>query len=81
MSVQKNYVPRGVVPACLLPFNEDLSIDEANFRRHLRDLADTPGLSAITVNGHSTEVSACTIVVPSMISSMFSMRGKCWSTR
>lgn len=61
MSVQKNYVPRGVVPACLLPFNEDLSIDEANFRRHLRDLADTPGLSAITVNGHSTEVSACTI--------------------
>jgi len=61
MSVQDNYIPRGVIPACLLPFNADYSIDEPNFRRHLRDLADTKGLSAITVNGHSTEVSSCSL--------------------
>jgi len=61
MSVSPSYVPQGVIPACLLPFNDDLSIDEHNFRRHLNELADTPGLSAITVNGHSTEVAACSI--------------------
>src|SRR5256885_16093775 len=55
-----NYIPHGVIPAVLLPFNEDLSIDEASFRSHLRDVAATPGISAITVNAHSTEVASCT---------------------
>jgi 4-hydroxy-tetrahydrodipicolinate synthase len=54
------YVPHGVIPAVLLPFDNDLAIDEANFRRHLRDVAATEGLSAITVNAHSTEVGSCT---------------------
>lgn len=61
MTIQKNFVPKGVIPACLLPFLPDLSIDEANFRRHLRDLAGVRGLAAITVNGHSTEVSSCSL--------------------
>jgi 4-hydroxy-tetrahydrodipicolinate synthase len=55
-----NYVPHGVIPAVLLPFNEDLSIDERGFRAHLRDVAAVPGLSALTVNAHSTEVASCT---------------------
>ena len=55
-----NYIPHGVIPAVLLPFNEDLSIDEASFRNHLRDVAATPGISAITINAHSTEVASCT---------------------
>jgi 4-hydroxy-tetrahydrodipicolinate synthase len=54
------YVPHGVVPAVLLPFDNDLAIDEAGFRRHLRDVAATEGLSAITINAHSTEVASCT---------------------
>ena len=54
-----HYVPHGVIPAVLLPFNEDLSIDERNFRKHLRDVAATKGLTAITVNAHSTEVASC----------------------
>src|SRR5437660_278734 len=54
-----HYVPHGVIPAVLLPFNEDLSIDEKNFRSHLRDVAATKGLSAITINAHSTEVASC----------------------
>ena len=32
------YVPAGVIPAVLLPFHEDLSIDEASYRSHLRDV-------------------------------------------
>jgi 4-hydroxy-tetrahydrodipicolinate synthase len=55
-----DFVPRGVIPAVLLPFHEDLSIDEASFRAHLRDVAGVQGLSAITINAHSTEVASCT---------------------
>ena len=55
-----NWIPHGVIPAVLLPFNEDLSIDEKSFRAHLSDVASVEGLSAITVNAHSTEVASCT---------------------
>ena len=50
----------GVIPATLLAFDIDYEIDEAASRRHLRDVAATEGLSAITVNGHASEVHACT---------------------
>src|SRR5262245_65708727 len=53
------YVPQGVIPAVLLPFDNDLAIDETSFRKHLRDVAAVEGLSAITVNAHSTEVGSC----------------------
>jgi 4-hydroxy-tetrahydrodipicolinate synthase len=56
-----NYVPHGVIPAVLLPFDNDLAIDEASFRAHLRDVAAVEGLSAITLNAHSTEVASCTV--------------------
>jgi len=55
-----NYVPHGVIPAVLLPFENDLTIDEASFRKHLRDVAAVEGLSAVTINAHSTEVASCT---------------------
>jgi 4-hydroxy-tetrahydrodipicolinate synthase len=54
------YVPAGVIPAVLLPFHEDLSIDEASYRAHLRDVAAVEGLSAITINAHASEVASCT---------------------
>jgi 4-hydroxy-tetrahydrodipicolinate synthase len=54
-----SYVPHGVIPAVLLPFHDDLSIDEASFRSHLRDVAAAEGISAITINAHSTEVASC----------------------
>jgi 4-hydroxy-tetrahydrodipicolinate synthase len=53
------YVPHGVIPAVLLPFHDDLSIDEKSFRSHLRDVAAVKGLSAVTINAHSTEVASC----------------------
>jgi 4-hydroxy-tetrahydrodipicolinate synthase len=54
-----HYIPHGVIPAVLLPFHDDLSIDEKSFRSHLRDIAATKGLSAVTINAHSTEVASC----------------------
>jgi 4-hydroxy-tetrahydrodipicolinate synthase len=56
-----DFVPHGVIPAALLPFHTDLAIDEPSFRAHLRDVASVQGLSAITVNAHSTEVASCTL--------------------
>jgi 4-hydroxy-tetrahydrodipicolinate synthase len=60
MARHKSYSPHGVIPAVLLPFDNDLAIDEQNFRKHLRDVASVEGLSAATVNAHSTEVASCT---------------------
>lgn len=57
----QNYNPSGVIPATLLAFNEDLSINETETRRHLKHVASTRGVSAITVNGHASEVHACTL--------------------
>src|SRR3954452_9954905 len=59
MARHVHYIPHGVIPAVLLPFNDDLTIDENSFRSHLRDVAATAGISAITVNAHSTEVASC----------------------
>jgi 4-hydroxy-tetrahydrodipicolinate synthase len=59
MSKHGSYVPEGVIPAILLPFLDDLSIDEPSFRRHLSDVASVDGVSAITINAHSTEVASC----------------------
>jgi 4-hydroxy-tetrahydrodipicolinate synthase len=56
----KNYIPHGVIPALILPFKDDLSIDEEAYRRHLRFVAKTEGVSAILVTGESQEVSALT---------------------
>ena len=49
----------GVIPAALLAFNSDFSIDEQNSRKHLSYMANIDGLSAMTVNGHAAEVHAC----------------------
>ncbi|MCC7486084.1 MAG: dihydrodipicolinate synthase family protein [Burkholderiales bacterium] len=54
------FEPKGVIPACILPFHPDLSIDEKSCRKHLRDVAAVRGISAITINAHSTEVASCT---------------------
>lgn len=60
MTLQTRFEPRGVIPAVLLPFFEDFSIDEASFRAHLRDVAGVAGISALTINAHSTEAASCT---------------------
>lgn len=55
----ENYSPQGVIPATLLAFDEDLAIDEQATRAHLAHVAAVEGISAITVNGHASEVHAC----------------------
>ncbi len=59
MPRHQNYLPHGVIPAALLPFNEDFSIDEASYRSHLRDIASVEGISAVTINAHASEVASC----------------------
>jgi 4-hydroxy-tetrahydrodipicolinate synthase len=59
MAKFKSFVPRGVIPATLLAFSNDSSMDLVASRKHLRDVAAVDGVSAITVNGHASEVHAC----------------------
>ena len=60
MTRHREYLPHGVIPAVLLPFHEDFSIDEAAYRAHLRDVVSVQGISAITINAHASEVASCT---------------------
>jgi 4-hydroxy-tetrahydrodipicolinate synthase len=59
MPRHRSYSPHGVIPAVLLPFHDDLTIDERSYRAHLHDVAAVEGLSAITVNAHASEVASC----------------------
>ncbi len=56
----KGYRPQGAIPATLLAFDDDFEIGEASSRKHLIDVAAVEGVAAITVNGHASEVHACT---------------------
>ncbi|TIN95506.1 MAG: dihydrodipicolinate synthase family protein [Mesorhizobium sp.] len=55
------FEPRGVIPACLMPFDEDHAVDEQAYRRHLNDIASVDGVAAIAINGHAAEVHALTL--------------------
>ena len=48
----------GILPANLLPFRADLTIDEPAYRSHIRWLADTRGVTGIVANGHAAEVAS-----------------------
>ena len=50
----------GVIPANLLPFDSSLGLDEDDYRRHVRYLVDTEGVSGITTNAHASEVATLT---------------------
>ena len=54
-----DYVPQGVIPATLAAFDTDFAFDWTETRRHLAFVAATDGVDAITVNGHASEVHAC----------------------
>jgi 4-hydroxy-tetrahydrodipicolinate synthase len=51
---------QGCMPANILPFTADLSVDEPAYRAHLRWLADAPGVTGIVANGHAAEVASLT---------------------
>jgi 4-hydroxy-tetrahydrodipicolinate synthase len=54
-------VLKGVIPANLIAFDANLEIDEKNYRRHIRYIVDTEGVSGITTNGHAAEISTLTV--------------------
>ena len=59
MLQNKNIKLEGVIPATLLAFDKDYQINEKASRKHIKECALTNGISAITVNGHSSEIHAC----------------------
>jgi 4-hydroxy-tetrahydrodipicolinate synthase len=59
MARYRSFRPAGIIPATLLALHDDFSIDERQTRKHLRDCAFVDGVSAVTVNGHASEVHAC----------------------
>jgi len=61
MAGSRSFVAEGVIPATLVAFDADFSIDIAESRRHLRDVAKVDGVSAVTVNGHASEIHAFTL--------------------
>ena len=52
------FIPRGVIPAVILPFDSKLQIDEPAYRHHLRDVIAVDGVTALTINAHSSEAHA-----------------------
>ena len=61
--MKKTFHASGVIPACLMPFDSNLEIDESAYRRHLRDLASVEGVTAITVNGGDPSTDADTVTI------------------
>ena len=59
MSHSKEFKLEGVIPATLLAFDKDFQINEKASRKHIKECALTDGISAVTVNGHSSEIHAC----------------------
>lgn len=55
---RSGYVPQGVIPAVLMPFKSDLSIDEISYKHHVQDLAGVDGVTGLVINGHAAEVHA-----------------------
>ncbi len=58
MTGTEDFLPQGVIPACLMPFDASFEIDQIAYRKHLHDLAGVEGIAAITINGHASEVHA-----------------------
>ncbi len=50
----------GIIPALAVPFNRDLSIDEAELTRFSQWLASQRGITALMTNGHTGEVFSLT---------------------
>lgn len=49
---------QGAIPANVLPFDVDGKIDEPAYREHIDSLVCTPGVGAVTCNGHAGEVAS-----------------------
>jgi 4-hydroxy-tetrahydrodipicolinate synthase len=58
--MQKAVWLRGVIPAIVTPFREDLQLDEAALRRYVRAVLATPGVAGVLCNGYTGEGGALT---------------------
>lgn len=55
----QEFYPTGVMPACLLPLQAEGEIHYPALVSHLASLSGIPGVTGIVVNGHASEVHAC----------------------
>ena len=63
MDGTNQFLAEGVIPATLVVFKDDFSIDMVASRKHLqRDVASVGSLSGITVNGHASEIHSFTVL-------------------
>jgi 4-hydroxy-tetrahydrodipicolinate synthase len=58
MSTREGLQFSGVIPANILPLDDDLQIDERAYRAHLESLVAVDGVTAVVSNGHAAEVSS-----------------------
>jgi len=49
----RNFMPAGVIPATLIAFHADYSIDEISTRKHLNHVCKVSGITGVTMNGHA----------------------------
>jgi 4-hydroxy-tetrahydrodipicolinate synthase len=59
--MRPNLVLKGVIPANLMTFDANLEINEKNYRKHIRYIIDTEGVTGITTNGHAAEIASLTL--------------------
>ena len=59
MTQTQKFKAEGVMPACLLPFQEDFSIDFEMLRRHVSHVSKVDGVQGIVINAHASEISSC----------------------
>jgi 4-hydroxy-tetrahydrodipicolinate synthase len=60
MNTKGKFRAEGVIPACLLPMQEDFALDLPMLRQHVRHVAGVDGVESIVINAHASEVSSCT---------------------
>ena len=49
----------GIIPAALMPWKPDLSMDLPGLRSHMIELASVRGVTAVCINGHASEMMSC----------------------
>lgn len=57
----KPLVMRGLYPATITPFTDDLAVDYAELEKHLRETCDAPGVAGVAVNGGLGELLQLTL--------------------
>lgn len=56
--MSKNKTFKTIFPAIAVPFNEDYTINEPEFRKYINWIASIDGIDGVVCNGHTGEITA-----------------------